>query len=78
MANKLDLKIISKFKISLATKICIQFLIRINFTYFLGHIYSRIILKHARSSYNNKNSKIHILALSPERFRVILKCLKKI
>ena len=52
-------------------------LIRINFTYFLGHIYSRIILKHARSSYNNKNSKIHILALSPERFRGDLEMLEK-
>ena len=77
MANKLDLNIIPKFKISLATKIFIQFLIRINFTYFLGHIYSRIILKHARSSYNNKKSKIHILALSPERFRGDLEMLEK-
>ena len=77
MANKLDLNIISKFKISLATKICIQFLIRINFTYFLGHIYSRIILKHAISSHNNKNPKIHILALSPERFRGDLEMLEK-
>ena len=77
MANKLNLNIIPTFKISLATKICIQFLIRINFTYFLGLIYSRIILQHSRPSHNNKSSKINILALSPERFRGDLEMLEK-
>ena len=77
MANKLDLNIIPTFKISFVTKICIQFLIRINFTYFLGLIYSRIILHHTNSSRENKNLKIHILALSPERFRGDLEILEK-
>ena len=69
MKNKLDLSVIPHLTINYSTRMLVKFLILIRFSSLLGIIYVKQIMKSSDEYSKNKEKKIHLLALSPERFR---------
>ena len=77
MKNKLDLNVIPHLGINYITRILIKFLIFLRFSSLLGIIYVKQIKKSSAEYSKNTNRSIHLLALSPERFRGDLQVLTR-